>query len=215
MENEIEKMQNNWNILAVNNPMWAIDASKEEWNEKEFYSMGRGIVSELLKDVKYNPGFVLDFGCGIGRLSKHLDKIFKNVYGIDISEQMIKIASKNIKGVAFFNLDELDKFDTAKFDVIVSYLVFQHIPQVITKQYIRELLGMLEPDGLFIFQQIDNVVGLESRSLGGQKKYGASYNMYGIAEEEIRELVKGYTLEKVVKSVMSSWSNKIYYVRNK
>ena len=43
---------------------------------------------------------VLDIGCGIGTLSLELTKYYKNVLGIDMDAEMIRVASKTIESTS-------------------------------------------------------------------------------------------------------------------
>lgn len=64
---------------------------------------------------------VLDVGCGNGRVLSVLWNMgFRNLYGIDISEKMISVASSKLPYVNFFHADFRHLFDMGKvFDVIL------------------------------------------------------------------------------------------------
>lgn len=74
---------------------------------------------------------VLDVGCGIGRVERYLAPYCKEIFGVDISRRMIKIAKKNRRhrNVHFIknNGRDLSIFENNKFDFIFSILVLQHL----------------------------------------------------------------------------------------
>jgi len=105
----------------------------------------------------------LDFGCGVGRLTRALAKNVDVCYGIDISEKMIDLAknyNRDIQNCKFFvNHDaKLSMFPDNKFDLIFSHIVLQHIsdPKLI-KSYIQEFIRILKKNGLIVFQLPSNL----------------------------------------------------------
>jgi len=67
-------------------------------------------------------GNVIDIGCAIGTISNEINILNKNgkTYGLDISEDAIKVAKKKYPNCIFSNqsADNLDNFDNEYFDVI-------------------------------------------------------------------------------------------------
>ncbi len=75
---------------------------------------------------------VLDVGCGTGNFSIKLAKMGCKVVGIDMSEEMLKIAQEKVRGrnlnIEFYKMDVLDlKFQDEYFDGIFSMAVFEFI----------------------------------------------------------------------------------------
>lgn len=104
---------------------------------------------------------MLDFGCGMGRLTRAFRNYFDSCHGVDISQEMIKKAQKlnqDVTGLEFTvsNLAGLKSAPEAQYDFIYSSLVFQHLEPNLTQSYIQALLRLLKPNGLFIFQTTDN-----------------------------------------------------------
>jgi ubiquinone/menaquinone biosynthesis C-methylase UbiE len=162
----IEKLKNNWNAFAENDPMWAILSYQEKmgnkWQLGEFLETGMVEINSVLMYINSVKGDTprrraLDFGCGIGRLSQAMALYFDEVYGIDISPKMIELANKyNIresKCKYFMNdTDDLSLFSGNSFDFIYSNIVLQHMKPDYSKKYIKEFLRVLAPRGLLIFQ---------------------------------------------------------------
>lgn len=69
---------------------------------------------------------VLDYGCGIGRLSKPLNEIFDEYIGVDFSESMIDIAKDRNPDLNYKVLNTY--FDIPSYDMIFIFTVLLHIP---------------------------------------------------------------------------------------
>ena len=73
---------------------------------------------------------VLDFGCGVGRISKALiQEVGCQVVGFDISETMLKYAVERVNDDKFIPViydKNMSTADKPKFDLIIASLVLQH-----------------------------------------------------------------------------------------
>lgn len=110
--------------------------------------------------LKYLHGIkgkaVLEVGCGTGRWCKFLSKLTDSVTGIDISEETVNVNRKLYPNIEFFRMraQALD-FPDAKFDIIFSITVLQHIPYEEKVAAIRQISRCLKPGGfVVIFEQI-------------------------------------------------------------
>ena len=106
-------------------------------------------VSEYLKNIDYNK--LLDIGSGTGYLINMLkDKEMAEFYGLDLSEEMIRIAkSKNIENAQFI-LGSANKlpFDDDAFDIVTCIQSFHHYPY--PNEAMREAYRVLKKGGLYI-----------------------------------------------------------------
>lgn len=91
---------------------------------------------------------VLDFGCGMGRVSKELVSRFNcNVFGVDISETMLLFANQYVDNKTKFNT--FNYYTTPNsIDVCVSALVLQHVEN--PKKEIDNIHSALKNDGYFV-----------------------------------------------------------------
>lgn len=87
----------------------------------------------------------VDLGVGAGRTLLPLVKRFKQVYAVDISQDMLNIAVKNLKDLGYNNIipiknidDKMQKIPSKSIDFIYSVTVFQHIFSEDSKQKLRE-----------------------------------------------------------------------------
>jgi len=98
------------------------------YSEKEWRKMCKHF-GELIGLSKSDK--ILEIGCGSGAFLLVLKEYFQcQIYGVDYSDSLIKIAKKHLSG-EFIHAEaiEPDKFDES-FDFIVSNSVFQYFPSI-------------------------------------------------------------------------------------
>jgi SAM-dependent methyltransferase len=128
-----------------------------------FFTSGRDYVDRVWEEIgkRFGEGFrprrAVDFGCGVGRLVVPLAERCGEVVGVDISEGMLAEAARNCAafgvGNAKFILsdDELTRLD-GTFDLIHSFIVFQHIRPETGERIFRKMVGMLADGGIGVVQ---------------------------------------------------------------
>src|SRR6202051_2161263 len=99
---KLSGLKSDWESLAQRDALAAIltDESKSggKWDVTEFMATGDAEIETVLQHLKAiglqpDPGgAVLDFGCGVGRLTQALARRFQSLCGIDISVEMIASA---------------------------------------------------------------------------------------------------------------------------
>jgi len=130
-------------------------------NKEEFFESGSRYVDDLLGKIKHHvsPAFTvkkaLDFGCGVGRLTIPLANVAQEVAGLDVSDSMLSEARKNcdarsIGNVSLFKSDDSLSALKEKYDLIHSFIVFQHIPVTRGERIFENLLEHLENDGVCV-----------------------------------------------------------------
>jgi SAM-dependent methyltransferase len=101
---------------------------------------------------------IVEIGCGAGRLTKALAALFGEVHAVDVSAEMIRLASEEVGALPNVRLyvnkgADLSALPASSFHFAFSFLVFQHISeQVIIESYVREVHRGLVPGALFKFQ---------------------------------------------------------------
>lgn len=119
------------------------------------------IIPRIQTYVPEEGGFILDIGCGIGRLTEPVNNYFDTakVFGIDINQEFIdyaRAADDNFSSVpppVYILADNLSGFENL--DVIFSVLVFQHINSEAKAEYIRQAGIALRPGGGLLFQYVE------------------------------------------------------------
>ena len=101
---------------------------------------------------------VLDVGCGTGNFSIKLAKMGCEVIGIDISEEMLKVAKDKAKkeglNIKFYNMDVYDmKFEDNCFDGVISVTAFEFLKD--PDKAIEEMFRVLKPKGYLLIGTIN------------------------------------------------------------
>ena len=151
-----------WNKLAGDNHKYYIVSKKgKKIDEEQFRETGKENYQELITSDAllaehlgtFSDKRVLDIGCGAGRLTEFLAQDFKQANGVDISEKMVEEATKrlaHVPNVAFTATDgEHYPFEENTFDLVFSYIVFQHMPSrsVILENF-KEVKRVLKSTGI-------------------------------------------------------------------
>ncbi|MBZ9633630.1 class I SAM-dependent methyltransferase [Clostridium sp. FP1] len=105
-------------------------------------------------EMSDNKGSVLDIGCGSGILAYKLSNHYDKVIGIDISEEMLHIASnkRQSPNIKYINMDANELKLYEKFDFITSRTTFHHInniPLLLTK-----IKDMVNPGGKIVIVDV-------------------------------------------------------------
>lgn len=151
-----------WDIMASNDPFFSVLT----WNKfrrknltpeavDEFFATGDDYIEHLFQTIRahIDPDFAplrsLDFGCGLGRLVLPLSKRSKSVVGLDVSDAMLRGAREhldrlNVRNVELVKGDDAMTSLTGSFDLVHSFIVFQHIPVRRGEGLLRKLLGHMK-----------------------------------------------------------------------
>jgi ubiquinone/menaquinone biosynthesis C-methylase UbiE len=159
-----QMMRRQWDERAETNACYYIKSDLKEWDIEQYFKTGADEVHRLLDGplslsaVDPQNAVLLEIGCGNGRMTKELCRLFREVYALDVSERMHGQAKENLKdcrNVHFVlgNGVDLSVFDSAMFNYCFSYTVFQHLPtREIAFGYVREIFRTLKPAGIARFQ---------------------------------------------------------------
>lgn len=148
-------------ILSVNNPKkyWLEISKRKDWRDfilprktdKEFEEEGF-IESQRLYYFCDNTDVVIDFGCGIGRVSKYVAPRVKKLIGLDISKDFVKKARRNVKfnNVNFYQSDKYKKKEDA--DFLYCLMVMQHNDDINREKIINQIRDLLKKGGKCLIQ---------------------------------------------------------------
>ncbi len=115
----------------------------------------------LLKFIKAskNQDFnILDLGCGTGNYLKVHVELFKsyniNWYGLDLSEDMLRIAKEKVPEVKFYNGSaSVLPYINDQFDYIVNNFAFHHFNEKL--KVLQEVTRCLRSEGVLRLKDID------------------------------------------------------------
>jgi ubiquinone/menaquinone biosynthesis C-methylase UbiE len=166
LDKQLQKMQHDWDARARENARFYVNTERQDWTDDDFFRSGeRTVAEEILTDMtnicQGKPPAemrVLEIGCGAGRVTRALSGLFGEVYGVDISGEMVRqaqaaLADRPHAHVLQNNGKDLAVVGDLVFDFAFSSIVFQHIPsRDIIENYVREVNRVLRSGGLFKFQ---------------------------------------------------------------
>jgi len=100
----------------------------------------------------FNPESVLDFGCGVGRLVVPFARAAQRAVGVDVAQSMLSEAARNceqfgLKNVELRQVDDTLRSIDERFDLVHSFIVFQHIEPTRGLAILRRLLSKVKPGG--------------------------------------------------------------------
>lgn len=165
-EEQLKKMARDWDERARQNARHYVATGKDHWTDEEFFSSGESTFKEeiLTDTINICQGRdpkqmrVIEIGCGAGRITRALSGYFGEVHGVDVSGEMVRLASKALRDrpnalVYQNNGKDLTVLPAGPYDFAFSSIVFQHIPsREVIYSYVREAHRLLRPGALFKFQ---------------------------------------------------------------
>jgi SAM-dependent methyltransferase len=98
---------------------------------------------------------ILDWGCGPGRIIRHLPQIINNdceYFGTDYNSESIEWCSKNLPGINFQknSLTPHLPYPNEHFDIIYGISIFTHLSEQMHHDWYFELCRVLKPGGIML-----------------------------------------------------------------
>ena len=171
-----------WRQYGKDAPHWSVltgDEFKPEQisdNIEKFYATGRDHVQDMLNPIS-RSGFdisrfnrVMDFGCGVGRLTLALAPIADRIIGVDISPPHLALAKDRAThiediNVEFVSINEVDDIlSLGKFNLIISFIALQHNPPPVISKILSNLLSSLANGGFAIIQVPTYIAGYKFKT---------------------------------------------------
>jgi ubiquinone/menaquinone biosynthesis C-methylase UbiE len=195
----LSKIKQDWEALGELDPCWAVLTSlpKGQSGEPDFDAFFRTGEEEIASVIQKSEQLgrpskrelVLDFGCGLGRLTRALSTYFSRAVGVDISSPMIARArdlNQSATNCEFVlnTSGDLRQFPDNHFDMIYTARVLQHIPTRATiKAYLGEFVRVLNPGGLLVFQ-LPSFIRVRNRIQPRRRLY-AFLKTLGVSEKTL------------------------------
>lgn len=141
-------MNNNWKrwdeIALTEGRQGSIHPSGN--NAKDYFESGLKVAKEIMK---YNSESILEYGCGDGRILKHLH--CKKLIGVDASENML-LNYEGDKGTILVQSSPIAIFDKSiTADLIFTCTCFIHMTLSQGRRAFINLSKHLNPGGIFLF----------------------------------------------------------------
>jgi SAM-dependent methyltransferase len=162
---DFHHLRRSWEEFAATDPLFAIVTAPgkdgNRWDPDEFFAHGRREVQEVLADLAAHGldpprARALDFGCGVGRLTRFFADHFETVVGVDVSGRMVELArgyAPPIGGPIYVHnpRQDLALFGDGSFDFVFSTLALQHMRPDYALAYVAEFIRLLSPPGVAMF----------------------------------------------------------------
>src|SRR5215831_7911326 len=96
----LSRMRRDWDRRALQNARHYVVTGKNQWSDEEFYRSGEVTLrEEILNDLDNicqgkdpKEMRMLEIGCGAGRVTRAFAGMFGEVWGVDISREMVRQA---------------------------------------------------------------------------------------------------------------------------
>lgn len=182
-----DRHRQQWEALGRVDPYWAVISEPAmkggRWDSAAFFESGANEIREVLAHLEalgLEParGLALDYGCGVGRLTRALAGAFTRAVGVDFSGSMLEEARRANAGVANARFERNDgrslaAIATASVDLVYSVIALQHSPPADQREVIREFGRVTVPGGVAVFQtpsrpNLGTASGIAFRILGNR-----------------------------------------------
>jgi len=200
-------------------------ANKEEANlfqlQKRF-QIGKNQLTSLIKSYEQitkksiNRGKALDFGCGFGKMTNPLCEIFKRVIGIDISEDVIRVA-KNInqfptKCEYYNNKNGRISFGDNIFDLILCFNILHMLELKDVEICLSDCFRSINKQGVVILnignqKNIDYIIPKTVKNNPGVFENIEKYKINKITDSDIEYIVKQFNCQIELKQIKKNTTN--------
>jgi SAM-dependent methyltransferase len=192
-----DRMRADWNQRASEDAYYYVAFGRRDQDDEEFFSTAADVVKGFEWDLKRVRGrdAALEIGCGPGRLMRPLARHFTEIHGVDVSDEMIRMAQERLRNTPNAHAEhcsgsDLAMFPDDKFDFVYSYAVFQHIPsRDVVFNYLREARRVLKPGG---------VLRCQLNGLPADAKQYDTWNGVRISADEITQFTREQDLQLLV-----------------
>jgi len=145
---------------------------------------------------------ILDFGCGCGRLLRHLPKRTKaTLLGCDYNPQLIGWCERNLP-IAKFAVNSLEPplpYPDRSFDFIYARSVFTHLSERGQAEWLEEINRVLKPGGM-IYLTMHGEQFFDQLSIEERKAVHRGGMVIHLASEEGRNLCTSFELPEYVRA---------------
>lgn len=208
----LARLRETWTRLGETDPYWAVLSDPAMrgggWEDHldAFIASGEDEVVALtsrLAGLGLDAGApALDFGCGVGRVTRALAERIGEAHGVDIALPMIARArAREDAGCTYHHnaAADLDLFPDDRFGLVYSRLVFQHMPPELGEAFLGELLRVAQPGAPVVVQipsarrgyrRLTAPVLQGARRLTGRAGRTDGIEMHGIAKRRVLRIAR-------------------------
>ncbi|OPX63203.1 MULTISPECIES: class I SAM-dependent methyltransferase [unclassified Methanoregula] len=156
----------------------SFDAEAATWDsEPGRVKLADDVAQAIRGMVSLTPEMdVLDFGCGTGLLTLHLQPLVRSITGVDSSQGMLAVFDGKIRKQGITNartrFADLNKGDMpdGRYDLVISSMTFHHIRDI--PHLLKMMAGVLRPSGQIAVIDLDPDGGKFHSSNAGVFHFG-------------------------------------------
>jgi len=168
----------------------------------------------LFKNIKYlddlisklhDRAKILDLGCGAGiPVDRYLLEKNFEVIGVDISEEQIFLAKKNLPKGDFF-VGDMSKinFPESSFDAVISFYAIFHLPREEHVSVLKNIYSFLKPGGFLLITMGSSDWEGTEKDFHGVKMFWSHYG-----REKNLELIKSAGFNIITEEIDTSGGEK-------
>ncbi len=155
-------MRDDWNTRARVDAGYFVAFGRRNSDDAQFYATATEVLNRLQSELSRIPieergdWRALEIGCGPGRLMRPMSRVFVEIHGVDVSDEMIALARQKLSDIPNAKVHVTDgstlpMFGDDTFEFVYSYAVFQHIPdREVVFSYLREVRRVMKPGGMAV-----------------------------------------------------------------
>jgi SAM-dependent methyltransferase len=165
-----EHVNRSWQHLGETDPYWSVLTAPQyrgrPSNEdvERFFASGAAEMKRIEAALARvgvaldGHGICIEYGCGLGRVTRHLAPHFARTVGVDISAAHLSLArelaeANGIGGMEWLHVDTIDRLSVLpEADFIYSMIVLQHNPPPMIEKILVAFARLLKPGGIAFFQ---------------------------------------------------------------
>jgi SAM-dependent methyltransferase len=183
-----------------------------------FFEQGKLAATEIIqwtgKYCKNNSPAILDWGCGMARITQHLpaEQPYASIYGCDINTQMIEWDKTHYPGISFVPLLPFtpSPFADDFFDLIIGFSVLTHIDADEQENWLSELNRIVKPGGIVCLtthgeKYFTQLTAKEKRKLQKNGIYTRTYQQPG------QRMMTSYHEPAAFKKIISTYFSILEY----
>ncbi|NYI89408.1 SAM-dependent methyltransferase [Amycolatopsis endophytica] len=148
-------------------------------------AVGRGMLGAFAELV---TGPVADVGCGPGHVTAHLDGLGTDVFGVDLSPEMVAVARRTYPHLRFDvgSMTALDLPDGELGGIVAWWSIF-HVPPAVLPAVLAGFARTLAPDGHLLIGFHAGNAQLHPEAAYGQP---VNYDAYLLPPDHVAKLLK-------------------------
>lgn len=228
-----------WESIGAEAPHWSVLTNERflperiEETKNAFYGSGRddvALIEALLARQRITPAALprcVEFGCGVGRVTLMLGKLFRQVTGCDISAPHLELArqeaaARGMTNIAWHRSSLTAPMPPGPWDFWYSRIVLQHNPPPVIAMLLRQAFAGLAPGGVAIFQLPTHWLGYRFRTAeylaetarpGMEMHVMPQSSVFALAAEAGLQVLEVREDSHVVSKNPSSWLSNLFVLR--